>query len=340
MKGILLTADSNFRIRRFLEGKTTKETIKLWTDTLRGFMPLKREKMLRKFGDRLPILKELNDFVERISVELKVSRYDVREGIRWLQRRHGLRVNYNQVKDAALQQLIKYSTLREEKELSQGITAFVPPKMEGMSLEAACLVIHGMLDPLPFYDFRTPTRRLPRNGIYFFFEQDEFCREFEVIRPRIVRVGTHRKQDRLRSRIRQHFGGNKNGSVFRKHLGGALLRRGNPDDSRLDKWLKQGTQTFEEVEELVTNELAAHFTFKCFMVADKRQRLDLEERLIATLAKCPACEPSKNWLGLYSASREIRQSGLWNFQHTDSNKYLTQDCQSKLRELIQQETIV
>lgn len=52
MKGVLLTADSDSRIRRFLEDETTKETIKLWTETLRGFMPLKREKMLRKFGDR------------------------------------------------------------------------------------------------------------------------------------------------------------------------------------------------------------------------------------------------------------------------------------------------
>ena len=340
MKGVLLTADSDFRIRRFLEDKTTKETIKLWTETLRGFMPLKREKMLRKFGDRLPILKELNDFVERVSVELKVSRHDVREGIRWIQGKHGLGVNYNQVKDAALRQLIKYSILQEEKELSHGITDVIPPKTGGMSLEAACLVIHEILDPLPLYDFRTPRRRLPRNGIYFFYEQGEFCRKFNVIRPRIVRVGTHRKQDRFRSRIRQHLRGNKNGSVFRKHLGGALLRRGNPSDSRLDKWLTNGTPTLKEVEELVTYELAAHFTFKCFMVADKRERLDLEERLIATLAKCPACESSKKWLGLYAASEEIRQFSLWNVQHTDSNKYLTQEHQSRLRELIQQETIV
>ena len=340
MKVVLLTADSDSRIRRFLEDKTTEEAMKLWTETLRGFKPLKREKMLRKFGDRLPVLKELNDFVERISVELEVSRDDVREGIRWLQRKYGFRVNYNQVKDAALRQLIKYSTLPEEKEPSQGITGVVPPKMGGISLEATCLVIHELLDPLPLYDFRTPTRRLPRNGIYFFYEQGEFCRRFGVIRPRIVRVGTHRKQDRFRSRIRQHFRGNKNGSVFRKHLGGALLRRGNADDSRVDRWLKHGTRTFKEVEELVTNELAANFAFKCVVVKDEKDRLDLEERLIATLAQCPACAPSVNWLGHHPASEEIRESGLWNVQHTDSNKCMTQHYQSRLRELIQQESIV
>ena len=296
--------------------------------------------MLRKFGDRLPVLKELNDFVERISVELGVSRDDVREGLRWLQGKYGLRVNYNQVKDAALGQLIKYSTLPEERELSQGISGVVLPKMGGTSLEAACLVIHELLDPLPLYDFRTPKRRLPRNGVYFFYEQGEFCHEFEVIRPRIVRVGTHWKQDRFRSRIRQHFRGNKNGSVFRKHLGGALLRRGNPDDARPDRWLKQGTRTLKEVEELVTNELAANFVFKCVVVKDEKERLDLEERLIATLAQCPACEPSVNWLGHYATSEEIRQSGLWNVQHTDSNKHMTKRYQLRLRGLTQQGSIV
>jgi len=340
MKVVPLTADSDSRIRRFLEDTTTKETIKLWTETLKGFMPLKREKMLRKFGDRLPILKELDDFLERISIELKVSRHDVRDGLRWLQGKYELRVNYNQVKDAALRQLIKYTTLPEEKEPSQGITAVVSPKTGRMSVEAACLVIHELLDPLPSYDFRTPTRRLPRNGVYFFYEQGEFCREFEVIRPRIVRVGTHRKQDRFRSRIQQHFGGNKNGSVFRKHLGGALLRRGNPDDDRVDRWLKHGTRTIKEVEELVTNELAANFAFKCVAVKDEKERLDLEECLIATLAQCPACEPSVNWLGHHAASEEIRQSGLWNVQHTDSDKHMTKQYQLRLQELIQQESII
>jgi hypothetical protein len=337
MKDVPLNADFDSRIRSFLEDMTSEKQIRLWTKTLTGFQPLKRDEMLREFGDRLPVLKGLNDFVERVSAELKVSRRDVREGIRCLQGKYGLRVNYNQVKDAALRQLIKYSMLQEEKGLSQGIADLAPPNTSEMPLEATCLVIHEILDLLPLYDFRTPMRRLPRNGVYFFFEQGEFCRKFEVIRPRIARVGTHRKQDRFRSRIRQHFRGNKNGSVFRKHLGGALLRRRNIEDSRLDKWLRQNTPTFKEVEEFVDNELAAHFTFKCVTVADKKERLDLEERLIATLAKCTACEPSKNWLGLHAVSGEIRQSGLWNVQHTDSNKHMTQDYQSRLREMTQQE---
>ncbi len=337
MKVVLLTADSDLKIRRFLEDKTTEERIRLWTETLRGFRPLKREEMLRKFGDRLLILKELDDFVERISVELGVSRDRVREGIRGLQEKYGLRVNYNQVKDAALRQVIKYSRLQEEGELLRSVGAVVAPKMGEHASEAGCLVIHEVLEPLPLHNSRTPTARLPRNGIYFFYEDGEFCRHFDVERPRIVRVGTHREQDRFRSRMRQHFRGNKNGSVFRKHLGGAVLRRRNPDDFRLDEWLKHDTPTVKEVEELVTNKLTEGFTFKCVAVEDKKERLNLEERLIATLAKCPDCEPSMEWLGRYAASEEIRQSGLWNVQHVYSDKHMTQQYLSNFRELTYQE---
>ena len=332
-----MTVDSNSKIRRFLEGKITEDRIKLWTENLKGFQPLKREEMLQKYRDRLLILKELNDIVERVSIELGVSRNRVREGIRGLQERYGLRVNYNQVKDAALKQIIKYSKLQGERELPQKVRVVVTPKMEEHALETGCLVVHELLEPLPLHDFRTPTTRLPRNGIYFFYEEGELCRHVDVIRPRIVRVGTHREQSRFPSRIKQHFRGNKNGSVFRKHLGGALLRRGNPDGFRLDKWLKHDTPTFKDVEELVTNKLAADFTFKCIAVEDKKIRLDLEERLIATIAKCPGCKPSKDWLGRYAASEEIRESGLWNVQHVYSNKHMIQQYLSRLRVLANQE---
>lgn len=332
-----MTADSDSKIRRFLEDEITEDRIRLWTENLRGFQPLKKEEMLRKYRDRLLMLKELNDFVERVSFELRVTRDRVREGIRELQKKYGLRANYNQVKDAALKQLIKYSGLQEEGELPQDVGAVATTKMEEHRLGVSCRVIHELLEPLLLHDFRTPTTRLPRNGIYFFYEEGELCRHFDVVRPRIVRVGTHREQDRFPSRIKQHFEGNKNSSVFRKHLGGAILRRRNADDFRLDKWLKQDTPTFKEIEELVTDRLATDFTFKCITVENKKERLDLEERLIATLAKCPSCEPSEEWLGHYAASEEIRGSGLWNVQHVYSNKHMTQQYLSRLRELIHQE---
>jgi len=336
MKAVPLTADSNSEIRSLLEDKIIEDRIRLWTQTLRGFQPLRREEMLRRYGDRLLTLKELNDFVERVSVELRVARDSVREGIRGLQKRYGLRANYNQVKDAALQQLIKYSEFQEkEKKSPRNVEAIVTPlkTMRGRD----CQIIHELLQQLPLRDFRTPQRMLPQNGIYFFFEEGEFCRYGDVVQPRIVRVGTHRVQNRFPKRIQQHFQGNKNDSVFRKHLGGAILRRRKPDDFRLTQWLKQDTPTYKEVEELVTKELTGHFTFKCITVENRKERLDLEERLIATLAKCPSCEPSEEWLGHDASSEEIRRSGLWNTQHIHSNKYMTQKFLSRLRQLANQE---
>ena len=70
-------------------------------------------------------------------------------------------------------------------------------------------------------------------------------------------LGTHKSDGRFKGRIRQHYGakqslnGNKNSSLFRKHIGGALLRRENFHDNRVKAWLTQDSSTFREVEELV-----------------------------------------------------------------------------------------
>ncbi|MHB8132538.1 MAG: hypothetical protein ACYDEX_26585 [Mobilitalea sp.] len=111
--------------------------------------------------------------------------------------------------------------------------------------------LYTILQPLPRFNHETPKRNLPVNGIYIFFERSETIGTID----RIVRVGTHKKDDRFRGRIRQHYGyvnslkGNKNGSVFRNHLGGALMRKDNPSDPRLKDWLKQDGPTFLEVED-------------------------------------------------------------------------------------------
>jgi hypothetical protein len=73
--------------------------------------------------------------------------------------------------------------------------------------------------------------RWPDRGVYFFFEPGELRRDGT---PRVVRVGTHAvsagSRTRLWQRLRAHRGnrdgrGNHRGSVFRRHVGEALLRR-------------------------------------------------------------------------------------------------------------------
>jgi len=113
--------------------------------------------------------------------------------------------------------------------------------------------VYGLLDLLPRNNYLTPMHNLPKNGIYLFFEQGEDIVRGDRLVNRIVRVGTHDKDGRFRNRIRQHYGsvislkGNKNASVFRKHLGGALLRRDNPADHRLQEWLKPGGLSYPEI---------------------------------------------------------------------------------------------
>lgn len=187
-----------------------------------------------------------------------------------------------------------------------------------MSLYNLSLETYSIICTLPRFSFKTLRKTLPFNGIYFFYEQGEVINND---RDRIVRIGTHKKDGRFRDRIRQHYGndssfkGNKNGSVFRKHLGGAILRKANPNDSRLNDWLTQNGPTFIEIEEVVSKTLREHFTFSCFRVDYEEERLSLEKGLIALFAQYPLGKPSNNWLGYYAANDDIRKSGLWNTQH-------------------------
>ena len=173
----------------------------------------------------------------------------------------------------------------------------------------------------PRYSYLTAGKALPVNGIYFFFEKGE---KVEKGIDRIVRVGTHQADGRFRGRIRQHYGnrcslkGNKNASVFRKHVGGALLRRDNPRDYRLKEWLKQGGQAYPEVEMRVSECLRNNFTFCCLNVDGMEDRLMLEKGIIALLAQHPLGRTSGEWLGKYAADERIGRSGLWNTQQLDA----------------------
>ena len=173
----------------------------------------------------------------------------------------------------------------------------------------------------PRYNYLTASSFLPRNGIYLFFEKGE---EVDNGLERIVRVGTHKADDRFRGRIRQHYGsrstlsGNKNASVFRKHLGGALLRKVDPFDVRLAEWIGQGGRRYLEVEAMVSEYLRANFTYCCFDVAGMAERLLLEKGIIAQLAKYPLGRPSDGWLGQHACDDKIRRSGLWNTQQLDA----------------------
>jgi len=198
--------------------------------------------------------------------------------------------------------------------------------------------LYGLLAELPRCAHETPRAALPSDGIYFFFEADEQVEIGGTALDRVVRVGTHRVDGRFPTRIRQYYGyrgslgGNKNGSVFRKHLGGALLRRADPADPRLAEWIAQGGDSYPEVEEAVSRRLRESFTFVWVRVPSKETRLSLESGLIALLAQHCTGAASSDWLGLHALAPAIVSSGLWNTQHVAS-PVLTEDQLLQLRQL-------
>jgi hypothetical protein len=201
--------------------------------------------------------------------------------------------------------------------------------------------IHRIVESLPLHGYPLSRTDLPNNGLYFFYEEGERFSVNGQLGDRIVRIGTHREQDRLPDRILNHFRGDRNTSIFRRLLGSAIIQRENPSDPRLQQWLEQGTPTLTDIEERVSRELREHFSFRCVKVEDRDGRMELEERLIATLARCSTTyPPSPNWLGLFAASEKVRESGIWNDQHVDSQRYMREDDLSRLERLVHDDWVM
>jgi hypothetical protein len=192
-----------------------------------------------------------------------------------------------------------------------------------------CARIHAALETLTWHN--DVSSKVPADGLYFFYEDGE-CNRHDG-GPRIVRVGNHpRRIGGLRDRLRNHYSGSKNGSVFRKFLGGAIMRRRGDNDSCLQPapgqghWEKQDAKTCSRcrsIEEEVSRLLRERFRFRCLEVIDKGERNRLEEGVIAVLASCPKCEPSPDWLGRYAYNLDVGESGLWNSNYTKNGVPLT-----------------
>jgi hypothetical protein len=180
-------------------------------------------------------------------------------------------------------------------------------------------LLHDLVTGLPRHDYRTLKSSLPANGIYFFFEKHELVTIGDRTIERIVRVGTHRAEGRLPARIRDHFFSNRRGSIFRRHLGGALLQKANSDDPRIAAWKTHKGVLIPEIEVLVSDALRDNFSYSCIRVDVASERLELERGLIALLARHPLRPPTDAWLGRHAVNRYIARSGLWNTQHVNAD---------------------
>jgi len=203
-----------------------------------------------------------------------------------------------------------------------------------MNPEEICEQVHNHLDSLKKMREK-PKNDIPLNGIYFWYEEGE-VRKGGM--ERITRVGTHEKPNRLRGRIMEHYGLNRAGSSFRKHLGGALLGKNEEVESEIKEWYKGRRsqrfhdKKFQNYENSVTAQ-ANLGSYRLLRVDDPNERSLLEEKLISLFSQCKHCLPSNNWLGKYAYRKKIRQSGLWNVGCVGSSTIFTQNDLPILKKL-------
>lgn len=177
-----------------------------------------------------------------------------------------------------------------------------------------------MLAALPAFEH--PRDVTIKDGLYFFYEGGESSPHAPS--GRVVRIGNHPRSDgTLVRRLRQHYQGRKNGSVFRKFVGGALMRVDNRDHPCLapapgkGHWERQNEKVCDRcrpVEQRVSRLLRTRFRFRCVAIQEREVRNTFEELLIATLSCCRVCQPSGHWLGRHAYSGIIRETGMWNSQ--------------------------
>ncbi|GAA5038787.1 hypothetical protein GCM10023317_94280 [Actinopolymorpha pittospori] len=179
----------------------------------------------------------------------------------------------------------------------------------------------------------------PRRGVYFFFEPGEL-RE-DGVTPRVAHVGTHGlrpSRATLWKRLSQHKGpsggamsggGNHRGSIFRLHVGRALLSREPTWSAGIRASWGVGSTADPAVREQefpLERAVSEHIRVMPFLWLEvddppgpTSDRGRIKAGAIALLSNFdrPVCDgPSEGWLG-NDGSPTIRESGLWNVDHVD-----------------------
>jgi len=173
----------------------------------------------------------------------------------------------------------------------------------------------------------------PRRGVYFFFEPNE-VRRFTPDVPRVVRVGTHSISQGSRStlwgRLITHRGtckgsGNHRGSIFRLHVGEALIAHSKGTLS-MPSWgcgqnADREIRIVEEPIERQVSEYIGRMSVLWLAIEDdagsNSDRAYIEKNSIGLLTSLHTLldPPSNCWLGRHSPQKKIRTSGLWNLDY-------------------------
>lgn len=188
--------------------------------------------------------------------------------------------------------------------------------------------------------------QMPSRGVYFFREPGEIWSSGV---PRVVRVGTHAvsagSKSTLHSRLKAHLGsksgmGNHRGSIFRLHVGNALLSKANQNIATWGKGsvapleLKASSEV-QAIEASLEKKVSAHIGEMSVLWVDVPDepsstsvRAFIERNAIALLSNRHSRSDAGDdtWLGSFSPRQEIRSSRLWNLKHIDEtydNSFLT-----------------
>ena len=177
----------------------------------------------------------------------------------------------------------------------------------------------------------------PIRGVYFFQEDGE-QRSDSGSGPRIVRVGTQAikqgSKTKLWTRLSQHKGtvrtggGNHRGSVFRQHVGTALIVKKTldfptwSDGSTAPKHIREK----EFALEYSVSSIIGNMPFLWLPINDDpgrdSARAHIETNAIALLSNYRRGSidgHSKDWLGQYCRNDRVREAGIWNHNHVDES---------------------
>lgn len=176
----------------------------------------------------------------------------------------------------------------------------------------------------------------PQRGVYFFFDPNE-RRTDTGNGCRVIRVGTHAvskgSKSTLWDRLAQHKGnlgdggGNHRGSIFREHIGRALIAR---DQLEIPSWggrtAPREVRQAEFSHEQTVSSIIGQMPFLWLEIEDEPGKNSLraliESNSIALLSnykKQPIDPLSSNWLGNYRGETVIAETGLWNVRGVKSN---------------------
>lgn len=174
------------------------------------------------------------------------------------------------------------------------------------------------------------SKDLPTHGVYFFFDDHEPT-VFSNTIPRLVRVGTHGVSlgsvATLRNRLRTHFGtragrGNHRSSVFRLHVGRAIIERERLSNlfanwgkgQSADREITNAEADMEKKVSDYIGNLRVLFIPAHDSAGTGSIRATIEKQFIAMFTEhmCPLENSSNDWLGRFSDKQTIRETGLWN----------------------------